>query len=84
MDRNDVLNLKDPPNGAADQCVNAAIIAGFNFFGVLVGLGATGLLSDPKTALVAAVISAGFSFFGSLAAQRGLVQKPAPQPEAPK
>jgi len=76
MNRNNVLNLKDPPNSLGDQCVNAAIIAGFNFFGVLVGLGATGILSDLKTSLVAAAISAGFSFFASLIAQRGLAEKP--------
>jgi len=72
MDRDDILNMKDPPNGFGDQVINAAILAGFNFFGALIGLGATGLLGDPKTGLVAAAISAGFTFFSSLVAQRGL------------
>jgi len=72
MDRNDVLNLKDPPDGLKDQLLNAAIIAGFNAFSTLAGLGATGLLADPKVGIVAAAISAGVSFFGALMVQRGL------------
>ena len=75
MDRNDVFNLKDPPNGLKAQVVNAAIIAGFNAFSTLAGLGATGLLEDPKVGIVAATISAGVSFFGSLIVQRGLEKK---------
>lgn len=72
MNRKDILNLKDPPNGLRDQAINAAIIAGFNAFSTLAGLGAAGLLADPKVGLVAAAISAGVSFFGSLMAQLGL------------
>jgi len=77
MKRNDVLNMKDPPNGARNQIVNAAIVAGLNFFGTLAGLGATGLLIDPITGLTAAAISAGVGFFTTLAAQRGLQKKEA-------
>jgi len=70
-----ILDLKDPPNGLKDQVINAGIIAGFNFFTTLAALGATGLLGDPKTGLIAAAISAGLGFFASLFTQRGL-QKP--------
>jgi len=72
MDRNDVLNLKDPPDGLKDQVINAGIVAGFNFFSTLAGLGATQAVKDPMTCLLAAAISAGVSFFGSLVAQKGL------------
>jgi len=72
MDRNDVLNMKDPPNGWTDQVINAGIVAGFNFFSTLAGLGATQAVKDPALALIAAAISGGVSFFGSLIAQRGL------------
>lgn len=72
MDRNHVLNLKDPPNGFRDQVINAGIIAGFNFFSTLAGLGATQAVKDPTTCFLAAAISAGVSFFASLVTQRGL------------
>lgn len=72
MNREDVLNLKDPPNGLKDQATNAAIIAGFNFFTTLAGLQVTGIVQDPAAALTAAGISAGLGFFISLLTQRGL------------
>ena len=72
MDKKYVANLADPPNSAADQLINAGILAGLGFFGNLLGLGATGLTQDPKTALMAAGIAAGFEFFLALAIQRGL------------
>jgi len=75
MNREDALNMTDPPNGLKDQAANAAIIAGFNFFTTLAALGATGLLGDPQTGILAAAISAGLGFFASLFTQRGL-QKP--------
>jgi len=66
-------------NSNADLFLNALIMAGNNFFSVLIGLGATGLLTDPTTGLVAAGISAGFTFFSSLAIQRGLKKTEAPE-----
>jgi hypothetical protein len=72
MKRENILNLKDCPNSLRDQAINAAIIAGFNFFTTLAALGATGLLGDPQTGLIAAGISAGLGFFASLFTQRGL------------
>ena len=76
MDRNKVLNAKDPPDGVRDQVINAAIMGLLGFFTALVGIGATGLLADWKVGLAAAGISAGFEFALSLAVQRGLYKKP--------
>jgi len=75
MKRHNILNMKDPPNGFKDQVINAAIIGGYAGFSTLVGLGATGLLQDPQTGIIAALISGGFAFFSSLVTQRKL-QKP--------
>jgi len=72
VNKGNIANLVDPPDGLKDQILNAAIIAGFNAFSTLASLSATGLLADPKVGIVAAVISAGVSFFGSLIIQRGL------------
>jgi len=72
MDRNDVLNLKDPPDGWRDKIINAGIVAGFNFFSTLAALGATQAAKDPTVALYAAGVAAGVSFFGSLITQLGL------------
>jgi hypothetical protein len=72
MERNKILNFKDPPDGWKDQIANALITAGFNFFSTLAGLGATSLTSNPQTALSAAGVSAGVGFFASLMLQRGL------------
>jgi len=72
MDKKNVINMKDPPNSWKDKILNAGILAGLGFFGNLVGLGATGLTQDPKTALLAAGITAGFEFFLALAIQAGL------------
>ena len=76
MNRNEVLNAKDPPNGIRDQLINAAIMGLLGFFTALVGIGATGLLADWKIGTAAAMISAGFEFALSLAIQRGLYKKP--------
>lgn len=70
-----MFKVVDPPNGFKDQLINAGIMAGFNFFGTLVGMGAVGALSNPSLACMAGCISAGFAFFGSLVAQRGLQPK---------
>jgi hypothetical protein len=72
MEKNKILNFKDPPDGWKDQIANATITAGFNFFSTLAGLGATSLTSNPQTALAAAGVSAGVGFFASLMLQRGL------------
>jgi len=70
--RQRLLNFIDPPGSALTQVANAGIIAGYTFFSTLAGLGATGLLTDVTTSLVAAGIAAGLSFFGSLITQRAL------------
>jgi len=72
MERNKILNFKDPPDGWKDQIANALITAGFNFFSTLAGLGATALTTDAATVLAAAGVSAGVGFFASLMLQRGL------------
>jgi len=72
MDRNDVLNMKDPPNGWKDMVINATITAGLGAFTTLAALNAAGIRSDPTTAALAACIAAGLNFFTSLAIQRGL------------
>jgi len=74
MDRNDVLNLKDPPDGWRDKIINAAITAGLGAFTTLAALTAAGIRSDPATAALAAGIAAGLNFFTSLAIQRGLTK----------
>lgn len=80
MDRNKVLNARDPPNSWTDQVINAAIMGLLGFFTALVGIGATGLLADWKLGLSAAGISAGFEFALSLAVQRGLYKAPESNP----
>jgi hypothetical protein len=72
VEKNKILNFKDPPDGWKDQIANALITAGFNFFSTLAGLGATNLTQDPLTALATAGVSAGVGFFASLMLQRGL------------
>jgi len=75
MNRNEVINHKNPPNGWKDQIINAGIIAGLNFFTTLAGLQVTQVVANPVTALLSAGISAGLGFFTSLAIQRGLVKR---------
>lgn len=75
MKREEIVNLKDPPNSALDQLINAAIMAGLGFFTTLAGIGAAGLLSDWKTGLLAASIATGLEFFVALTIQKGLVKK---------
>jgi hypothetical protein len=75
MEKHEVLNFKDPPNGWKSQVANALIVAGFNFFSTLAGLGAANLTADAATALAAAGVSAGVGFFASLITQRGLATK---------
>ena len=58
-----------------DAVIDAAIMAGSSFFMVLVGLGAVGLLENPKVALLAAGIAAGAQFFAILAIKRRLREK---------
>jgi len=77
MNRQKVLNMKDPPNSWKDQLANAGIIAGSNFFTTLAGLQVTGMTQDPQTALIAAAVSAGLGFFASLITQRGLQKQEA-------
>jgi hypothetical protein len=63
------------PNGTfdwQDAIIDAVIMAGLTFFTCLGGLGATGLMTDPKTGLLAAGISAATEFFAILAVKRGL------------
>jgi len=72
MDRNDVLNLTDPPNEWTDEIINSGIMAGVAFFSTLGSLTAAGIRADPVTSLIAAGIAAGANFFITLAIQRGL------------
>ena len=72
MNRNQILNINHAPNGLKDQLINAGIVAGFNFFSTLAGLGATRATQDPLVAVTAAAISAGLGFFATFMAQRGL------------
>jgi len=72
MDRNDVLNMKDPPNGWKDMVINAGIVAGVAAFTTLASISAAGIRAAPATSLLAAGIAAGLNFFTSLAIQRGL------------
>jgi len=72
MDRRDVLNLKDPPDGWKDQLINSGVMAGIAFFSTLASISATGIRAAPGTSLLAAGIAAGLNFFTSLAIQRGL------------
>jgi len=55
-----------------EALLNAAILGGLTFFTTLGGIGAVGLLADPKLGLCAAAISAGLAFFARLAVERGL------------
>jgi len=72
MDRNEVLHLKDPPDGWKDQLINSGIMAGLAAFTTLASISAAGIRSAPGTSLLAAGIAAGLNFFTSLAIQRGL------------
>jgi len=72
MDREDVMNLKDPPDGWKDQLINAAITAGLGAFTTLAAINAVGIRADPMSAGLAACIAAGLNLFSSLAIQRGL------------
>jgi len=72
MDRKDVLNMKDPPDGWKDQIINAGIVAGVAAFTTLASISAAGIRAAPGTSLLAAGIAAGLNFFTSLAIQRGL------------
>jgi len=72
MDRNDILNMKDPPNGWRDMVINAAIVAGVAAFTTLASISAAGIRAEPGTSALAAAIAAGLNFFTSLAIQRGL------------
>jgi len=69
---------KSNPDGSfnwGDALADAAIMAGMTFFATLGGLGVTGLTSDPKATLLAAIISAGSEFFAVLLVKRGLTKK---------
>lgn len=55
-----------------DAIIDALIAAGMSFFATLGGLGATGLLDDPVTAILASSIAGGVSFFAWIAMKRGV------------
>jgi len=66
-----LFNGSKNENGSRDYktaLIDAIIIAGFTFFSSLAGMGATGLMRDPVTGLVAAGIATGLAFFISLMA----------------
>lgn len=75
LKREEVFRIINCPNSFKDQIINSVIMAGYAFFGFLVGIGATGILKDWKLAIVGAIISAGFTFFSTLVTQRGLKPK---------
>jgi hypothetical protein len=71
-------NGRNNENGSfdwKDAIIDAAIMAGCSFFAVLVGLGAVGLLENPRIGLLAAGIAAGAQFCAVLAIKRGLREK---------
>ena len=71
-------NGRNSENGSfdwEDAVIDAAIMAGCSFFAVLVGLGAVGLLENPRIGLLAAGIAAGAQFCAVLAIKRGLREK---------
>jgi len=72
MNKEDALNLTDPPNGLKDKALNAGIVAGFTFFSSLAAQTYTGDINDTIKALITAGISAGVVFFASLMTQLGL------------
>jgi len=72
MDRNSILNMKDPPDGWKDQLINSGVMAGIAFFATLASISAAGIRAAPGTSALAACIAAGLNFFTSLAIQRGL------------
>jgi len=55
-----------------DALINAAIVAGFNFFCTLSGMTVAQIVRDPAQALVAAGVAAGLGFFARLMIERGL------------
>jgi len=59
----------------ADAILDAAIMSGLTFFTTLGAMGATGLITDMKQTLLAAIISSGTEFFAILAMKRKLVKK---------
>jgi len=73
--RDKVLNIRDPPAGWRDQLINAAIMAGIDFFSTLASISAAGIITDPARSLLAAGIAAGLGFFLALAIQRGLIKR---------
>jgi hypothetical protein len=64
-----------------DAIVDAAIMGAMTFFTTLGGLGATGLIGDPKTSMLAAGIAAGTQFFAILAMKRGLRKEAEEKPD---
>jgi len=74
--RDEILNLRDPPGSLQDQIINAAIMAGIDFFSTLASISAAGIIVDPARSLLAAGIAAGLGFFMALAIQRGLIRRP--------
>ena len=71
------LNGKTNGDGGFDwnnAFADASVMASSSFMSTLAGLGATGLLGSPQTALCACLISAGCQFFTILALKRGLIK----------
>lgn len=69
VNRDRLFNGSKNENGSRDYKLafaDAIITAGFTFFSTLGGLGAVGILNEPKEALIIAGISTGIAFFASL------------------
>ena len=56
----------------ADAIVNAAVLAGFNFFATLAGMSVAQIIQEPTKALIAAGVAAGLGFFSRLMVERGI------------
>ena len=55
-----------------DAVINAAVLAGFNFFATLAGMAVSQIIQEPVKALIAAGVAAGLGFFSRLMVERGI------------
>ena len=55
-----------------DAVINAAVLAGFNFFATLAGMAVSQIIQEPAKALIAASVAAGLGFFSRLMVERGI------------
>ena len=71
------FSFRDPDNQYSwkDAIVDAAIVAGQDFFSTLASMTVTQIVHDPVQALIAASISAGLGFFVTLSIKRSYVSR---------